>query len=110
MLLATATTAMGTACYTAWVSTTAYNGGATVSYASVNYTANWWTQGNEPDTNNGGPGSGQPWTSNGACGGGATATATATATKTATTTATATKTATATATKTATATATKTAT
>ncbi|MGA2434289.1 MAG: carbohydrate-binding protein, partial [Bryobacteraceae bacterium] len=40
--------------YTAWVSTTAYNGGATVSYASVNYTANWWTQGNEPDKNNGG--------------------------------------------------------
>ncbi|MGA2436100.1 MAG: glycosyl hydrolase family 18 protein [Bryobacteraceae bacterium] len=112
--LATATMAMGAACYTPWVSTTAYNGGATVSYASVNYTANWWTQDNEPDTNNGGPGSGQPWTSNGACGGGATATATktatATATKTATATATATKTATAvgTATKTATATATAT--
>ncbi|MGA2434290.1 MAG: carbohydrate-binding protein [Bryobacteraceae bacterium] len=108
LLLASVPTAMGAACYTPWVSTTAYNGGATVSYAGVNYTANWWTQGNEPDKNNGGPGSGQPWTSNGACGGGATATAT----KTATATATATKTATAvgTATKTATATATKTAT
>jgi chitinase len=74
----------------------------------VNYTANWWTQGNEPDKNNGGSGTGEPWTSNGACGGGATATATKTATKTAT--ATAIKTATGTATKTATATATKTAT
>jgi hypothetical protein len=99
---------MGATCYTPWVSTTAYNGGATVSYASVNYTANWWTQGNEPDKNNGGSGSGQPWTSNGACGGGATATATKTATGTATKTAT--KTATGTATKTATGTATKTAT
>jgi len=99
---------MGATCYPAWVSTTAYNGGATVSYASVNYTANWWTQGNEPDKNNGGPGSGQPWTSNGACGGGATATATATATRTAT--ATATRTATGTATRTATTTATRTAT
>ena len=36
----------------------------------TNYTANWWTQGNDPATNNGGPGSGQPWTSNGACAGG----------------------------------------
>jgi hypothetical protein len=122
LLILSAATATGTACYTAWVSTTAYNTGNTVSYAGVNYTANWWTQGNEPDTNNGGPGSGQPWTSNGACGSGGTATATATrtatgtATRTATGTATrtatgtATRTATGTATKTATATATKTAT
>jgi hypothetical protein len=36
----------------------------------TNYTANWWTQGNDPATNNGGPGSGQPWTSNGTCTGG----------------------------------------
>jgi hypothetical protein len=36
----------------------------------TNYTANWWTQGNDPATNNGGSGSGQPWTSNGACAGG----------------------------------------
>ena len=36
------------ACYAAWNSTTAYNGGALVSYANVNYKANWWTQGSEP--------------------------------------------------------------
>ena len=36
----------------------------------ANYTANWWTQGNDPAANNGGPGSRQPWTSNGACAGG----------------------------------------
>jgi hypothetical protein len=112
LLLILSATAMGATCYPAWVSTTAYVGGNQVSYAGVNYTANWWTQGNEPDKNNGGPGSGQPWTSNGACGGGATATATKTATATGSKTATATgsKTATATATKTATKTATATAT
>jgi chitinase len=39
------------------------------SVNGVNYTANFWTQGQNPTTNNGGAGSGQPWTSNGACGG-----------------------------------------
>lgn len=58
-----------TACAAAWNSTTAYTGGQTASYNNVNYTANWWTQGNNPSTSNGGSGSGQPWTSNGACGG-----------------------------------------
>jgi chitodextrinase len=116
LLLASVPMAMGATCNTAWVSTTAYNGGATVSYSGVNYTAAYWSQGSTPSTNNGPAGSGQPWVSNGACtgGGGATATATktatavGTATKTATAVGTATKTATATATKTATATATAT--
>ena len=58
-----------TACYAAWGSGTAYNGGATVSYNGVNYTAAYWTQGNNPSTNSGPAGSGQPWISNGACGG-----------------------------------------
>jgi len=57
------------ACYAAWNATTAYTAGQTASYSNVNYTANWWTQGNNPSTNNGGPGTGEPWTSNGACGG-----------------------------------------
>ena len=83
LLLASVPMAMGATCNTAWVSTTAYNGGATVSYNGVNYTAAFWTQGNEPDTNSGAAGSGEPWISNGSCsGGGSTATATATATKT----------------------------
>jgi chitinase len=56
------------ACYTAWSASTTYTGGQTASYSSVNYVANWWTLGQNPSTNNGGSGSGQPWTSQGACG------------------------------------------
>lgn len=57
------------ACAAAWSAGTAYNGGAVVSENGVNYLANWWTQGNDPATNNGASGSGKPWTSQGACGG-----------------------------------------
>ena len=56
-----------TACYAAWNAATAYSAGQTASYSNVNYTANWWTQGNNPSTNSGVTGSGEPWTSNGAC-------------------------------------------
>ncbi len=59
-----------TACAAAWSSTAVYTAGQQASENGTNYTANWWTQGNDPATNNGGPGSGQPWTSNGACAGG----------------------------------------
>ena len=58
-----------TTCNTPWVSTTAYTGGMKVSHNGINYTANFWTQGQNPATNNGGAGSGQPWTSNGPCSG-----------------------------------------
>ena len=58
-----------TACAVAWSSATAYNGGAVVSENGINYVANWWTQGNDPATSNGAGGSGQPWTSQGPCGG-----------------------------------------
>ena len=64
-------------CATAWSAGTAYTGGATVSENGTNYTANWWTQGDEPATHSGATGSGQPWTSTGACtgtGGGGTTT------------------------------------
>ena len=47
-----------------------YTAGQQASEAGINYTANWWTQGNDPATNNGGSGSGQPWTSDGSCTGG----------------------------------------
>ena len=57
-------------CAAAWSSTAVYTAGMQASENSINYTANWWTQGNDPATNNGGPGSGQPWTSDGACTGG----------------------------------------
>ncbi|MDQ6647148.1 MAG: carbohydrate-binding protein [Pseudomonadota bacterium] len=56
------------ACAAAWSAGTVYNGGSTASENGTNYHANWWTQGNDPATSNGGSGSGQPWTSQGACG------------------------------------------
>jgi chitinase len=59
-----------TACAAAWSSATAYTGGEQASEGGTNYTANWWTQGNDPATNNGGSGSGEPWTSDGSCAGG----------------------------------------
>jgi chitinase len=59
-----------TACAAAWSSATAYAGGEQASEGGINYTANWWTQGNDPATNNGGSGSGEPWTSDGSCTGG----------------------------------------
>jgi chitinase len=59
-----------TACAAAWSSAAVYTAGDQASENGINYTANWWTQGNDPATNNGGSGSGQPWTSDGACTGG----------------------------------------
>src|SRR6201991_3589820 len=61
-----------TACAAAWSAGTVYTGGNVASENGVNYIANWWTQGNDPATNNGGSGTGQPWTSQGACTGGGT--------------------------------------
>lgn len=58
-----------TACNSPWNSTSVYTSGMKVSLNGINYTANFWTQGQSPATNNGGAGSGQPWTSNGACSG-----------------------------------------
>ena len=63
----TTTVGSGTACYAAWNSSTAYTGGMTASYASVNYKAAFWTQNQNPSTNNGPAGSGQPWAKVGAC-------------------------------------------
>jgi chitinase len=59
-----------TTCAAAWSSSAVYTAGDQASESGINYTANWWTQGNNPATNNGGSGSGQPWTSDGACTGG----------------------------------------
>ena len=59
-----------TACAAAWSSTAVYTAGEQASENGINYTANWWTQGNDPATSNGGSGSGQPWTSDGSCTGG----------------------------------------
>jgi len=57
------TTVPSTGCSAAaWSASTAYNGGATVSYSGHQYTAQWWSQNNVPTA-------GAPWTDNGACSG-----------------------------------------
>src|SRR5882757_1879610 len=53
------TASAATACVAAWSSTAVYVQGNVASYNGVNYVANWWTQGQNPSTNNGGSGSGQ---------------------------------------------------
>ncbi|KAJ3072003.1 Chitinase 1 [Podochytrium sp. JEL0797] len=56
--------ASGSGCYAAFVSGTAYNGGAQVSFNGVNYLAKWWEAGTvTPDQ----PGDGG-WSSQGPCG------------------------------------------
>src|SRR5215470_3354180 len=58
----------GGTCAPAWNATTIYSSpGNLVSRNGVNYKNNFWTQGDDPATHNGGPGSGQPWTSQGTC-------------------------------------------
>jgi len=52
----------GTCTATAWVSATAYTGGAVVSYGAHTWTAKWWTQGDTPGNNSQGV-----WTDNGPC-------------------------------------------
>ncbi|AMP15340.1 chitin-binding protein [Collimonas pratensis] len=62
--------ASAVACAPAWNASTVYVGGNSASANSTNYTANWWTQGNDPVTDSGASGSGKPWTSTGVCGSG----------------------------------------
>jgi chitinase len=50
-----------------WSASAVYTQGAVVVDQGKTYTANWWTQGNEPVTNSGGAGSGQPWTLSSGC-------------------------------------------
>jgi hypothetical protein len=59
-----------TTCAAAWSSTTVYTAGEQASEDGINYTANYWTEGNDPAASNGGSGSGEPWTSGGSCTGG----------------------------------------
>ena len=69
ILCALAGPAHAQTCAPAWSATQVYTGGNQASLAGINYQANWWTQGESPATHNGGPGSGQPWTSVGTCSG-----------------------------------------
>src|SRR5258708_39674113 len=59
-------------CATAWDAATTYASPGNVVSQLVsgtlnNFKNNWWTLGDDPATHNGGPGSGQPWTSTGVC-------------------------------------------
>src|SRR5580704_17118342 len=61
------TLAGGSGCATAWSATAVYTQGMTASVGGENYVANFWTQNQNPSTNNGGAGSGEPWTATGPC-------------------------------------------
>src|SRR4051812_3762163 len=58
----------GEACSAAWAAATVYNGGDKASRSGRNYTAAFWTQNQDPVTNSGPAGSGQPWTPGFLCG------------------------------------------
>ncbi|WP_255991845.1 hypothetical protein [Chitinolyticbacter albus] len=62
--------AAAVACQPAWSGASVYWGGSVASYAGRNYTAAYWTQGQNPASNSGGAGSGQPWIPGDACGSG----------------------------------------
>jgi chitodextrinase len=49
-------------CSSIWSANKVYTGGMQAGYAGVLYKANWWTEGDEPDTHSGPSGSGEPWT------------------------------------------------
>jgi chitinase len=72
-----APSAQAQTCAPTWSSSQVYTAGNQASLNGINYQANWWTQGENPSTHNGGAGSGQPWTNIGACGGGDTTAPTA---------------------------------
>jgi chitinase len=66
-LSVTTSPASGSGCAATWSATTVYTGGMQANVNGINYVANYWTEGNNPATSNGPAGSGQPWTSLGAC-------------------------------------------
>ena len=61
------TLAGGGTCATPWSATAVYTQGMTASVGGENYVANFWTQNQNPSTNNGGAGSGEPWTATTPC-------------------------------------------
>jgi chitodextrinase len=69
VLCGLAAPAQAQTCAPAWSASQVYTSGNQASLNGVNYTANFWTQNNNPSTSNGPAGSGQPWTSNGTCSG-----------------------------------------
>ena len=74
-LLSTAVAALAAAPHAAaatpncqpWSAAAIYVAGNTATEAGKTYKANWWTQGNDPATNNGVTGTGMPWTLTTSC-------------------------------------------
>ncbi|MGA3129175.1 MAG: choice-of-anchor D domain-containing protein [Terracidiphilus sp.] len=58
----------GSGCASAWSSTQVYTAGMTASENGIDYIADYWTEGQNPATNNGPASSGEPWISQGSCG------------------------------------------
>src|SRR5262245_12185763 len=81
LLLLSAAPAGAATCGPAWNSATVYSApnqqvSRTCGSTTQTYHNAFWTQNQDPCTNSGAAGSGQPWVPEGACGGAATATAT----------------------------------
>jgi chitodextrinase len=55
------------ACGTAWNAAQIYTQGQQATENGTDYQANWWTQGQDPASNSGPAGSGQPWTAVTSC-------------------------------------------
>ncbi|WP_424032935.1 fibronectin type III domain-containing protein [Methylocella sp.] len=55
------------ACAAPWSASAIYTAGGQASENGIVYRANWWTQNQDPAANNGGAGSGEPWTKVGSC-------------------------------------------
>jgi len=51
-----------------WSTAAVYVAGNTATEGGKTYKANWWTQGDDPATHNGGSGTGMPWTLTTSCG------------------------------------------
>jgi chitodextrinase len=57
----------GAACGAAWNASQIYTQGQQATENGIDYQANWWTQGQDPATNSGPAGSGEPWTAQTSC-------------------------------------------
>jgi len=67
VLCGVAASAEAADCAAPWSAGQVYTATNQASVSGTNYQANWWTQGEDPSSHNGGPGTGQSWTSLGAC-------------------------------------------
>ena len=67
LMTSVAAPASALACAAPWSASAIYMAGGQASENGIVYRANWWTQNQDPAANNGGAGSGEPWTNVGSC-------------------------------------------